>query len=270
MMFPYYNAVNIRNPRLGNYMSHQVQINVQKRMSHGILVNFSFTGGKRMSDSILSPIDFGPIEQVTETGFQSSTWDRQANKSVDPTDVSQRLVSSILYELPFGRGKAFNPSNTFVEKLVGGWQVNLISVMQTGIPLTVRGASNNAADRPNSTGVSAALSRGERTSQRWFDTTQFVNPPQFELGNVGRTIPDVRHPGTVNFDISMIKNTRFRERFNLQFRFESFNAFNHVNLGLVNDTFSAGPDGRNASATFGTTVTARDARINQVALKFIF
>lgn len=56
----------------------------------------------------------------------------------------------------------------------------------------------------------------------------------------------------------------------LQFRFESFNTINHVNYGLVNDTFAAGPDGRNSSATFGTIVTARDARINQLGLKLIF
>ncbi len=270
MPFPYYNAVNIRSPRLGNYMSHQFQLNIQKRMSRGVLVNVSYTGGKRMSDSIAVPVNFGPIEQVTDNGFQSSTWDRRSNKSVDPADVSQRLVTSVLYELPFGRGKAFAPSNGIINTIIGGWQVNLISVIQGGIPLTVRGASNNAADRPNSTGVSAKLSRDERSAQRWFDTDQFVNPEPFALGNVGRTTPDVRHPGTVNFDISMIKDTRFKERYNLQFRFESFNAFNKVNLGMVNDNFSPGPDGKNASATFGTITSSRAARINQVALKFIF
>jgi len=270
MAYPYYNAVNVRNPRLGNYLSHQFQLNVQKRMSRGILVNFAYTNGKRMSDSAVVPVDFGPIEQVVEGGFQSATYDRQSNKAVDPADVSQRLVTSVLYELPFGRGKALNPSNGVLSRIAGGWQLNMISVMQAGIPLTVRGASNNAADRPNSTGVSAKLPRGERTDRRWFDTTQFLNPPQFELGNVGRTIPDVRHPGTVNFDFSMIKDTRITERVNLQFRFESFNTLNHVNYGLVNDNFGAGPDGRNSSATFGTIVTARDARINQLALKLIF
>jgi hypothetical protein len=270
MAYPYYNAVNVRNPRLGNYNSHQLQLNVQKRMKNGLLLNFAYTNGKRISDSALVPVDFGPIEQVTEGGFQSGTYRRDLNKAVDPADVSQRLVTSLLYELPFGRGKRFSPGNAVVGKLIGGWQVNMISVIQAGIPLTVRGASNNAADRPNSTGVSSKLPRGQRTALRWFDTAQFLNPPQFELGNVGRTIPDARHPGTVNFDFSMIKNTRVTERMNVQFRFESFNTMNHVNLGLVNDNFGAGPDGRNSSATFGTIASARDARINQLGLKVIF
>jgi carboxypeptidase family protein len=272
MAYPYYNSVNVRNPRLGNYTSHQLQLTVTRRMSHGLLVNFAYTAGKRMSDSNLTPVDFGSVapEQINENGFQDGLYNRQPNKSLDPADVSQRLVTSLLYELPFGQGKMFAPTNGVVSRLVGGWQVNMISVMQTGIPLTITGANNQQANRPNSTGVSAALPRGERTQYRWFDTSQFVNPPDFTFGNVGRALPDARHPGVVNFDVSLIKDTRITERFRIQFRAESFNIANHVNLGLVNDTFSPGPDGRNASATFGTVVTARDARVNQLGLKFIF
>ncbi|MCC6292497.1 MAG: carboxypeptidase regulatory-like domain-containing protein [Bryobacterales bacterium] len=274
MAFPYYSSVNVRNPRYGNYTSHQLQLTVTRRMSHGLLVNFAYTAGKRMSDSNLVPVDFGAAgaapEQTGENGYQDGLYNRQLNRSLDPADVSQRLVTSLLYELPFGNGKMFNPSNGLARRLVGGWQVNLISVMQTGIPITVTGANNQQANRPNSTGVSAALPRGERTQYRWFDTSQFVNPPLFTFGNMGRALPDARHPGVVNFDVSLIKDTRITERFRLQFRAESFNVANHVNLGLVNDNFSPGPDGKNASATFGTVVTARDARVSQLGLKLIF
>ncbi|MEX2260975.1 MAG: TonB-dependent receptor [Bryobacteraceae bacterium] len=270
MPYPYYNSVNVRNPRLGNYTSHQLQVSVQKRMRNGLLVNFAYTAGKKISDSALVPVDFGPVEQTNENGFQDGYYNRHLNKSVDPADVSQRLVSSVLYELPFGPGRMWNPASAVLGKIVGGWQVNLIGVIQAGIPITVTGANNFQANRPNSTGVSAKLPGGERNSERWFDTSQFVNPPNFTFGNIGRAMPDVRHPGTINFDVSMIKDTRIAERVNLQFRAEAFNIPNHVNLGLVNDSFSAGPDGRNASATFGTINSARDARVMQFALKLIF
>ena len=178
-----------------------------------------------MSDSALVPVDFGPIEQVAGgtggvefNGFQDALYNRKANRSVDPADVSQRLVTSALYELPFGPGKRWNPASGVLSRIVGGWQINLISVMQSGIPLTVRGASNFQADRPNSTGRSAELPGDQRSAQRWFDTAQFVNPPDFTFGNVGRTIPDVRHPGTMNFDGSLIKDTQITERVRLQFR----------------------------------------------------
>ncbi|MEZ5400846.1 MAG: TonB-dependent receptor [Bryobacteraceae bacterium] len=266
--FPHYNGVSISNPRYGNYLSHQLQINVKRRMTNGFLIHLAYTAGKKISDSVAVPVDFGAVEQTNENGFQDNLFNRQLNRSVDPTDVSQRGVVSLLYELPFGRGKTFAPDSAVLDKIVGGWQINTIGVMQTGIPLTVRGASNFQADRPNSTGVSAKLDNPTR--ERWFNTDAFVNPPDFTYGNVGRTIPDVRHPGTVNWDLSLIKDTHIGELANVQFRAEAFNFMNITNLGLVNDSFSAGPDGRNRSATFGTINSARDARVIQFGLKVIF
>ena len=91
---------------------------------------------------------------------------------------------------------------------------------------------------------------------------------------VGRALPDVRGPGTVNFDLSLIKDTFIGERLNVQFRAEAFNFLNHVNLGgrsnAPNTAFRPGADGLNSSATFGTITAARDARVVQFGLKVIF
>jgi hypothetical protein len=260
--FPYYSAINVRNPRLGSYTSHLFMLSAEKRMSRGLTFLFSYTAGKVISDSLATPVNFGPIEQASIIGYQNGKFNRRAERSLDPTDVSQRATVSLLYELPFGRGQqGWN-------RLIGGWQINTIGIMQTGIPLNVTGANNQRANRPDSTGVSAELDNG--TAQRWFDTTQFINPALFTFGNVGRTLPDVRTPGTVNWDLSFIKNTRIVERVNLQFRAEMFNFLNHVNLGIPNTAFSPGPDGRNQSGTFGTITSARDARTIQMALKLTF
>jgi hypothetical protein len=266
--YPHYNGVSISNPLYGNYMSHLLLVSLKRRFSQGLLLNFAFTGGKKISDSSLVPVDFGAIEQTGDNSFQNGLYNRRAERATDPADVSRRGVLSLVYELPFGPGKRMNPSNGVARKLVGGWQINSILVAQNGVPLTVRGANNFQADRPNSTGVSAQLDN--RTAQRWFDTSQFINPPNFTFGNVGRTIPDVRHPGAFNLDFSFIKDTVIKERFKLQFRAEAFNLTNRVNLGLANDNFAAGPDGRNNSASFGTITSSRDARVGQLALKLIF
>jgi hypothetical protein len=259
--YPYYGTISVRNPRLGSFNSHLFIMSVEKRMAHGLTALFSFTSGKLISDSLQTPVNFGPIEQASVTNYQNA-YNRRAERSVDPADVSKRAVVSVLYELPFGRGTGlFN-------RLAGGWQLNTIGVMQTGIPIMVRGASNNLADRPDSTGTSAKLDNPAR--ERWFDTSQFINPASYTYGNVGRVLPDVRAPGTINWDLSAIKNTRFTERINLQFRAEAFNFLNWVNLGIPNASFSPGPDGRNRSGTFGTITSARDARNVQFALKLIF
>ena len=266
--FPHYSSVSIRNPRLGNYLSHQLQINVKGPLKKGLLLHLAFTGGKKIGDSTHVPVNFGLVEQTNENSFQNGLYDRQVQRSIDPTDVARRAVVSILYELPFGRS-----SSSGLSKLIGGWQINTIGVMQDGLPLIIRGASNFQANRPNSTGKSAKLSNP--TAERWFDTSAFVNPPDFTFGNVGRALPDVRAPGTVNFDLSLFKNTFIggERRVNIQFRAEAFNFLNQVNLAGrngVNTRFVPGRDGLNSSATFGTIVNARDARVIQFGLKVIF
>ena len=260
--FPHYSSVGVRNPRYGNYVSHQMQFNLKRRLENGLLVHFAFTGGKKISDSTQIPVNFGPVEQVNENSFQNGLFDRTASRSVDPTDVARRAVVSLLYELPFGRGASG------AKKLIGGWQINTVGVMQTGVPLIVRGADNEQANRPNSTGQSAKLDNPTR--ERWFNTDVFVNPPLYTYGDLGRVLPDVRTPGTVNFDLSLIKDTIVGERLNVQFRAEAFNFMNHVNLRAPNTSFLPGADGFNRRATFATITSARDARVVQFGLKLIF
>ncbi len=255
--FPQYQGISVLNPLLGNYNSHQLQLTVRRNFRSGLFVNVAFRGGKKMSDSNLSPTnDFG-FEATGESGFQDGYFNRQLNRSLDPNDVSKRMAVTLLYELPFGKGKKY-----------GGWQVNSIGIMQTGLPLIIRGANNFVSDRPDSTGKSAKIE--DPTRARWFDTTAFSNPVEFFLGNVGRTLPDVRTPGTMNWDLSLLKSTRIRERFNLQFRAEAFNFMNTVNWGSPSGSFSPGPDGKNISATFGAIFSARDARVVQLGLKLLF
>jgi hypothetical protein len=78
------------------------------------------------------------------------------------------------------------------------------------------------------------------TAQRWFDTAQFINPALFTFGNVGRTLPDVRAPGTVNWDLSFIKYPKILETASLQFRAKAFNFQSHVNLGIPATRILAG------------------------------
>ena len=253
-------------PTLGSSKYHALLVSVERRPTKGFGVLVSYTNGKLLSDSIRTTAIGG--EQTGVTGYQNGKYNRAAEWSLDPTDVSQRLVVSGLYELPFGKGKKWSSSNRFADGWMRGWQINVISVIQSGLPVVVRGANNQLADRPNSTGISARLE--DRSATRWFDPAQFVNPPTFTYGNVGRVLPDVRAPGTVDFDFSLIKDTRIRDRLRLQFRAEAFNVFNHVNLGFPGASFSPGANGLNSSGNFGVITSARDARIMQLGLKLIY
>jgi len=266
LAYPYYSSVNVYNPRNGNYVSHQLQLNVRRNFAHGLMASLAYTKGKVLSDSLNTPVNWNL--ESNDIGYQDGLYNRAVNKSIDPLDVAQRAVINVVYELPFGQGKWFNPSNAALRRIVDGWQLASIGQMQTGQPLMIRGASNQMANRPNSTGVSAKLDNP--SAAKWFNTDAFVNPPDFTFGNVGRTLPDVRGPGTFNWDLSLIKNTSVTERIRVQFRAEAFNFLNSVNLMMPNQSFSAGAGGRNASATFGTITSARDSRSIQFGLKLIF
>jgi hypothetical protein len=243
-------------------------VRVEKRFSGGLTFLGSYTKSKLIDDSVTSPIGFGNVEQVTTTSYQNGLYNRRAERSLDPTDVSQRLVLSGVYELPFGKGKLVNISNGFLDAVIGGWQLDSIVTMQTGVPIVITGANNNLATRPNSTGQSAKLSNP--TASEWFNTAVFVNPASYTYGNLGRVLPDVRNPGIVQIDLSIIKNWRIKERGRLQFRAESFNVVNHTNLGFVSGGFSPGTNGFNSSGTFGTITTARNPRNIQLGMKLSF
>jgi hypothetical protein len=261
--YPHYLGINVRNPRMGNFNSHLLIVSVEKRMAKGLTFMVNFTGGKIISEGLGTPVDFGPIEQVTSTSYQDGRFNRRLERSVDPADVSKRAVVSLLYELPFGKKGA-----GFVDRVIGGWQINTIGIMQTGLPVIITGANNFRATRPNSTGVSAKID--DPSVGRWFNTDAFSNPPNYTFGNVGRILPDVRGPGTFNWDLSLLKNANITERIKLQFRAEMFNFMNNVNLGIPNGTFVAGPNGKNQSGTFATITSARDSRNIQFGLKLLF
>ena len=265
--FPYYQAINVRNPRMGSFTSHLMILSLEKRMAKGLSLMVNFTGGKIISEGLGAPVDFGSVEQTNQTAYQDSRFNRRLERSVDPTDVSKRAAVSALYELPFGKG-SMALQNGAINRIIGGWQINTIGIMQTGLPVVISGATNLRASRPNSTGVTANLDNP--SAAKWFNPDAFINPPNYTFGTIGRALPDVRGPGTFNWDLSLMKNTRITEKLNLQFRAESFNFLNSVNLGIPNGGFSAGPNGKNQSGSFAVITSARDARTIQFGLKLLF
>ncbi|MEN6534138.1 MAG: TonB-dependent receptor [Bryobacteraceae bacterium] len=261
--YPYYSSIGVYCPTLGNSIYHAFYLTAQTHTNKGLTLLMSYSASKLIDDSMLSPIGTS-----SSPNWRLGKFNRRIDRSLNQSDVPQALVVSGVYELPIGRGKAINVSSRWLDMIVGGWQMNAIFTAKSGMPLVVTGASNNRADRPNSTGKSAKLENPTRAA--WFDTTAFVNPPSYELGNISRTLPDVRSPGLMTLDASAIKQTKLAERLTAQLRVEGFNVTNRVNLGSPGTGFSPGKDGYNASSTFGLISSARDARMLQLGLKLIF
>jgi len=188
-------------------------------------------------------------------------------------DVSHRFVLSYSYELPFGRGKAFGSKwHPALDGVLGGWQFNGITTLQSGFPLSIRTRTDSSqsvgqgTQRPNSTGKSAALDYSRDRDAKlneWFDITAFTQPATFTFGNVGRTLPDVRADRVRNFDLSIFKNFQVSEKMRLQFRSEFFNAFNRP--------LFAAPNVQLGAPAFGTiSGQANNPRQIQMALRLRF
>ncbi len=267
--FPQYSSVHsFRTPNAYS-IYHAMTIRVDKRFRNGLTLLFSFTGAKAIDDASSAVNFLGPI-----AGTHVDIYNWKNERSLSSFDISQRAVLSYVYELPFGRNRALLRSLPgWLDTMVKGWQVSGISTFQTGLPLIISGVTNNTnifttSQRANNNGASARIDHsGHSTDQkmaRWFDHTVFSQPPAFTIGNVSRTLPDVRAPGTNITDLALMKNTYFGrdQRFNFQLRAEAFSAFNHFNLGS--------PDTSIASGNVGVINGGSGTRNIQLAAKLLW
>lgn len=263
---PDYTGVNQMNGHGSSSVYHSMQMTLERRYFRGLSLLASYTAGKLINDAYSSAGAGGG-----GSDFRLGRFNRRLDRALDQFDVSQRMVISGVWELPFGKGKPLwsnvsGPAN----HLVGGWQLNTASTIQTGVPLMVRGANNfTGINWPNVIG-DPELARSERSILRWFDTSVFQNPPDWTLGNVPRTLPNVRGPGIFDINFSAFKTFAPKEGTVLEFRAEMFNALNWVNYNNPNTSFSPNRQGVNTNPNFGRIVGAGPARRIQLGLRLAF
>lgn len=185
-------------------------------------------------------------------------------------DVDHRLVSSFVYELPVGRGKKFlGDMPKVADVIIGGWQVNAIATFQRGFPLTISAADVGGLNDSFGTNRADVVGTPKliKSVDQWFDISAFKQPAAGFLGTSGRGI--LRLPGTNNWDTGLFKNFTITEKLSFQFRFESFNAFNHTQWNGPNRNV-ADTTVINGKRVFGSITSARAARINQLGAKLVW
>jgi hypothetical protein len=195
----------------------------------------------------------------------------QSDKGLSQIDLTHNFTGSVVYDLPFGKGKRFGSDWNGVENaLLGNWEANVIEHITSGFPLFIVDSANSSGVAFSNDGNS--WNRPDRvcngqvsnwTVQEFIDPSCFVQPAPGELGNSART--PLFGPGFVNTDFSAIKNfpLPFRESTSLQFRAEFFNIFNHPQFGV--------PGLDIGSPGFGQiTSTVNNPRLIQFALKLNF
>lgn len=242
---------------------HSLLIRVEKRFSQGMNLLVAYTGSKLIDDA--SGRIFGingnppPVQ---------NNYDLRAERSVSEGDVARRLVVSHTIDLPFGKGRRFlSDAPAVVNHLAGGWSVSGAGSYSSGVPLALTSTGNSGVGssvlRPNSTGKSALLTGDPQTRlTRYFDTSAFTVPDPFTFGNLSRTLPDVRAPARVNYDLALSKSFLIREPASLMFRAEAFN--------LTNTPYFLSPGLGLGTGTFGVVSSALGERQVQFSLKLQF
>ncbi|HXB69948.1 MAG TPA: TonB-dependent receptor [Candidatus Acidoferrales bacterium] len=244
---------------------------VEHRFGSGLYFLNSFTWGKAMGDSEQALEYYAGYYEANPQNVR----DLAAEKGPSSFDVKLNNVTSIVYELPFGKGRKFGASlNPILDAIAGGWELNTINTAHTGTPLDViyaaptindnTGLSNDYRGqeflRPNVTGSATSQSKSQELNTFFAGytfTTPFATAP---YGNLGRNA--FRSPGFEQWDFAANKNFRIRESIRLQFRSEFFNLLNHTNLGV--------PDTKTTDAAFGTIRSTYPSRQIQFALKLLF
>ncbi|MGH9802403.1 MAG: hypothetical protein ACRD82_18720, partial [Blastocatellia bacterium] len=158
--------------------------------------------------------------------------DAALNRGPADWDRKHNFVFSHVWELPIGKGKRLLGSvSRSMDWLVGGWQINSNTFVQSGLPYSFcydAGANIDTGHcRPNINGdPKPKLSDGTYS----YDTSVFSNPGKGKFGNQPRNA--LRGPGYWRTDASLFKKFRFDESREVEFRVESVNVFNHVNPGM--------------------------------------
>ena len=252
---------------VGNMNYNSLQAVLQKRASHGLEAQVSYTYQKCMANSAGYYGSWGGQSQNAD-----SYWQNIFNPNGDYAqcywDTKHVLSAYAVYDLPFGKGKQFGHNlPTGVNAVVGNWALNPIVSWHGGFPLNLRGSDESGtgdifSPRPNCNGsVSYPKSPVAGVGLQWFDPTPFSNPAPGSFGNCPSQGP-VIGPGYVDTDLSLQKNVPVTEAMKVQFRVDFFNLFNHTNYNAPDTSFG--------DANFGRLSTSQDAREMQFALKFYF
>jgi len=258
----------IANVSTSNY--NALALKGQQRLSNGLTYLLGYTWAKAIDRGS------GIRTQSGDNLFPKDNYNLTQERGLSQFHTAHRFTASILYDLPL------RFDNNVLETVAGGWQVGSIVTFSTGTPREGGScgdlASHRQGNRGDGTGVSPFPSNP--TADQFFTRDPIddrgpaaitcnvpvniggttFNELSARQGNVARN--HYISPGFAGWDFSLMKNFRFAERYNLQFRFESFNFTNHPQWNTPSTSMT--------SLNFGRITSARAMRTNQFALKFIF
>ncbi len=237
---------------IANSSYNSLQVKAEKNLSSRLSFLASFVWSKSIDDA----------DSVIPGLFDSAGAQDERNlrleRGLSFFNPGRRVSAGYVYRLP---------DLVRTGPLLRGWTLSGAVTLQDGTPVNpfyfaLDFANSGTPNRPDIVpGQSIALPRSERTAEHFFNTGAFAAPAAFTFGNAGRnTIPG---PGNNIFDFALSRQFRVREAHSIEFRAESFNAFNHPNWGIPGPYPDFGP-------FFGKIFTSGEPRRMQFAMRYDF
>jgi hypothetical protein len=271
--FPFSTVSNINDVGIAHYNSLQIKAET-KSARYGLYALIGYTYSRNYDTGYSD----GLGSSLGATYYPLPNW-KQLDWGLSQVNLNHDFTASMIYELPFGKGKKFGSSwNGAAKAILGNWELTVIEKATSGFPIFVVAPNingnnvnfqnnGNSLIRPNQ--VCNPVPANQNINE-WFNPNCFVGPPTGELGNASRS--PLSGPSFVNTDFSAIKHFMlpWREGMRLDFRTEVFNLLNHPQFGTPGSGICAScPELGNPG--FGSiNSTVNNPRLIQFALKFAF
>jgi hypothetical protein len=252
---PVFSEIYAEDP-IANSNYNSLQTSLEKRFSQGLQFTLAYTFSKSIDqassfENILDPVEFG------------------RTRSLSLFDSRQRFVLSYLWQFPVPKYSGAKG------KVLNGWAMSGITTYQTGFPIRITSFSDNelfgdtfSFEFPSEPNQAFPFHHMDprKNGGFYFDPNTFTDAtvPLGQLGNAPRTI--CCGPGIQDWTLAFHKNTPVTEGTQIEFRAEFFNAFNHTQF--LNPCGNTG--NCNDGSTYGKVSQARNPRLVQLALKFVF
>ncbi|MGA7156175.1 MAG: TonB-dependent receptor [Acidobacteriaceae bacterium] len=250
-----------------------LQVTYNHRISKGLTAMISYTYSK-----FLDNVEGNQSWSYNGNSGPANNYNLAAEKSVDGGDIPHSLVASYVYQLPVGRGKAIGSGmGRIANAVLGGWEISGIATFKSGIPISISGNNLTTFGGNPRPDVIGDVHVSHRSINEWFNTgafafAKFASDGGDTWGNAPRFFSYLRGPRYQDWDTSIDKNWKFRGNMRAQFRFETYNTFNHPNFYSPSGTNYSGCDPNanpgSCPSGFGKITNTFPSRNVQLAGKF--
>jgi hypothetical protein len=235
-----------------------LQLSITKRYTHGLQFNFNYTWSKMLTNQDSSGWGSRDGGQLWQSAYNPAL-----NYGLSNFDLPQMFKGSLIYDLPFGKGRSYLNSNAIADAVLGGWQIGTTFVFESGLPFTPQVGTNNNSGALSGSWYPDLIGNPHVSNPSvgdWFNTCTILQggatfpngctnpawavPTPGTFGTAGRNI--LQGPGIQDVDFSLGKNFRlplWRETANLQIRIDALNGLNHPNFDLPGVSLGTGGAG---------------------------